>query len=385
MKTLFSMLVLTLAAQTLHAHNDSRRDRDEHRFVRESRERNDSSGRACVRPDRNKKVTVNCGDRIEESVEIVNDLYCPNTTGFALIIAGKNISVKGKKIVAPNAAAALYVEGSNISIRGFDAQGVTDGYGVLAYNTPGIRIKDNNFSNNHIGIMVYTDGLALNDIKIEDNKATHSKVAGIRTGFDAPGEVNNPYISENDVSYSKSYSLLIEAKNLTNLTDDNNMRNSANGIYIEGEQVLLRNLDFSSDSERCRRNRTNNSVFGVTIFIANALNVNVSNVNVSNRRAGEETIGLDLYRVANFNIRGLVADYNMAGLKLETELGTAPSGTVSSCSFKRNGLAGVLIQSYDGSPYGVVKIDNSNRFEMLSSSTYKVLNQATLAPGSIIQ
>lgn len=384
MKTLFAATVLLLATQNVNAHGNSNRDRDEHRFVRESQSYYKSRGGSCVRPDRYKRVTVNCGDTITESVEITNDLNCPNTVGFALNIVGSNIVVKGKKINAPNATAAIYAEGSNITLQNFDAQGVQNGYGVLAYNTPGIKIDDNNFSNNQIGIMVYTDSLTLNDIKITDNKATNSTVAGIRTGFDAPGAINNPIISENDVSNSRGYSILIEAVTLNTVTDDNNMKNSQHGIYIEAADVTLKDLDFSPNSGRCGRTVVNNSVYGVTIFIANAQNVVVRNVDVSNNRPGYQTIGLDLYRPIKFDIQGLIADYNMAGLKIENEMGTAPTGTVSKCSFKKNELAGILIQSYDGSPYGVVKISSSNKFDLLSGSTYKVLNQATLALGSII-
>lgn len=322
-----------------------------------------------------KTTVVNCGDVITQSIKIANDLNCPDSTGFALSIRGDNIKVdgNGKTIYAPNAISGLYIEGDNVSVSNVKSTGVSQGYGVFAYNTAGLSLSYNDFSSNLIGVVVYTESDLLNQIKITKNKITNSALFGIRLGQDGAGSIVNPIISGNNLSNSGSYAMLIQATSDV-LSDDekNNLSDSTNGILLKGGTFKIKDLDLSDYSIR-----------KIGVFVDSAVSLKVDGLDVGSRllpTAAQENIGLDLYRVGTFDIRGLKSERNDVGLKFETELGVSPTGSVSDCTFKYDNFAPIMVSSYDSTQYGIIDIDSrSNRVRNLASVTTNVFT----TPGTV--
>ena len=301
------------------------------------------------RKDSKKLLTVNCGDIITSSAKIANDLNCPNTTGFALLVEGNNISVDGNghKITAPNAAAGLYVQGSGVSVSAFQINGISNGYGIFAYSSPAVSIRNNNVSQNQTGIMLYTDNLQMSSVSVSGNIATGNSLFGVRSGQDGSGNIDNPKIQNNDFSNSGSYAMLITAsKYEVNGCDRNKLSGSTNGIYLKTGQFNIHDISLTKED-----------IKKIEIFVDSASFVKVSNVDLSSRIPGDsnqERIGMDLYRVSQFDIWFLAAYNNDAGLKFETENGVSPTGNIRGCNIGGQTVAGIIFVSYDTTQYGSV-------------------------------
>lgn len=290
---------------------------------------------------------VQCGEIITTHTVMANDLVCPDTTGFALLVIGDNVTLDGNghSITAPNAAAALFAEGDDITITRLKANGTTQGAGLLAYETPRIQIQGNDFSRNLIGISVYADRSAVAGMTVKKNRASNNQLFGIRTSFDAPGSIVSPVIQWNDFSRSGSYAMQIKAASwkLTSL-DGNALNNSTNGVYLAHGAFLIEG--FTTAFADIRK---------IGVFVDSADQLEVKTSDFSTRTPGDsnqERIGLDLYRVKMFKIRTMRAHGNDTALKLETEGGVSPEGSVKDCDFSYQAVAGVVIESYDGTPYG---------------------------------
>ncbi len=316
-----------------------------------------------------KTQTVQCGDTITSSITLKNDLYCPDTTGSALYIIGDNISVNGngKKIYAPNASSGIFVQGNGNSVSGFQVNGISQGYGILAYESSGLTLSLNDFSNNLIGVMLYADQKSMSKDKVFGNVVRNSTLFAIRSGSDGAGSIIDPAISWNDFSNSGSYAMQIKAS-IYNISDyDYNLLfASRNGLYLSGSQINISNFSL-----------TKHNIKETGIFIDSATNVNISGIDLSSNVTGDSNqkrMGMDLYRVQNFSINGLKSNNNDVGLKFETELGTSPHGTVSNCQFKNAVVSGVMIVSYDATSYGDLLFvnndySNTNNPVILGSTT----------------
>jgi hypothetical protein len=296
------------------------------------------------------KKILECGDTVTSSVTLAADLLCPTVTGFALNVVGNNITVDGNghRIIAPLASAGLFVEGSNNTIREMRINGILNGAGIMAYEAPNVHILYNDVSNNSQGIVVYADSNPLNGAKITNNVARNNLLFGIRTGYDAPGAVVSPLIRGNDLSGSGSYGVLVKATQFElDGGHSNSFRGSMGGIYLAGGDAYLHDFSFGDDQ-----------IQKIGVFADSLDNLTVSNVDVSSNvhaTAAQERIGMDLYRVTHFTINGLDGSDNDVGLKFETDTGVNCAGTVIGSTFLRNVVSGVLMVSYDGTSYGLVK------------------------------
>jgi len=292
---------------------------------------------------------LQCGDTVTASMALAADLVCPTTTGFALNVIGDNIVLDGNghKIVAPLASAGVFVQGSNDTIRELRINGIQGGDGILAYETPGIKITDNDVSSNGQGIALYADTGAVTDVKIQNNLARNNALFGIRTGFDAPGAIVSPQIRNNDLGGNGSFGMLIKATKFElDGNHGNSFQGSRNGIYLAGGDAFLHDFSLAHDH-----------IQQTGVFADSLDNLMVNNVDVSSlvpASASQERTGMHLYRVANFAIKGFDGSKNDLGLKLDTELGVSPAGTVTDSSFLDNVVSGILVASYDGTPFGLL-------------------------------
>lgn len=290
---------------------------------------------------------LRCGDTVTSSMALANDLHCPATTGFVLRIVGNNIKFNGNghKITAPNAAAGVFTQGNSIHVTGIKVNGIRQGHGILAYDSPGIKISGNNFSWNLIGILLYSDVKESNHAWISHNTAVSNGLFGIRTEFDLPGNIDQPHIKENNFSNSGSYAMLVNAKSyeLTG-SDNNNFSGSASGIYLAKGDFYVHDLSLAYSR-----------IQKVGIFVDSAPKTYLWNVDVSNTMPAEpsqERVGLDLYRSGLFEIAGLTATRNDVGIRMETALGSKPSGIITLSRFSSNILAGIYVSALDDSQYG---------------------------------
>lgn len=321
---------------------------------------------------------LQCGDVITSNVTLAADLLCPTTTGFALYVEGSNITFDGNghKIVAPLAAAGLFVQGSNNTIRNLKVNGVGGGDGILAYDTPGLHVTGNDLSGNLQGFVLYADSGVIDGVDIKGNVARNNALFGIRVGFDAPASILSPRVRGNDVSGSGSFGLLLKVSKLDYGSDEPNLfGGSLNGIYLAGGDVSLH--DFSLFRERLAR---------VGVFADSLDSLSVSNVDVRSQSpatADQGRIGMDLYRVANFTVTGLDGSGNDVGVKLETELGVDPAGKISGCRFLDDVVSGILVVSYDGTPYGLLSFVKNCYREAAPALHVLVIPGTVVAAGSI--
>ncbi|MDR3606630.1 MAG: right-handed parallel beta-helix repeat-containing protein [Oligoflexia bacterium] len=319
---------------------------------------------------------LQCGQVVTSNVTLGADLICPNVTGFALKVIGSGIVFNGNghQIVAPQAAAGLYVQGAQIQVQNIRVNGVP-GDGIFAYDSPALQVSNSNFSNNQIGILLYAENTTMSNVSVVGNQASGNSLFGIRSGWDTNGAIESPVIRRNDFSNSGSYAMYIQAQDYeVSGFDCNSLTNSLNGYYLKSGNFYIHDVQMSSQ-------RIQEAQF----FIDSALYVKVSNIDVSTALApqpSQQHIGFDLYRVANFDINGLSSWNNDIGIKLETTGGVSPQGTIENCSFYTNAVAAVMVTSYDGTPYGAVELTNSVAQEVAPAIDLLVSPGTVLGAGS---
>ena len=272
------------------------------------------------------------------------------------------IDGNGKTIFAPNASAGIFIQGNHDSITHLKVTGVSQGYGVFAYDAPGLLLNRNEFSSNSIGIEVYAENSILNHAAIYNNKSVRNSQFGIRFSQDGNGSVVDPLIFANDFSNSGSYAMYIQATHDTlGDLELNDLSNSLNGIYLKDGDFVVHDLDLSIFK-----------IQNTALFVDSASSIKIQNIDVSTHLAPtpmQQNIGIDLYRVGSFKISGLISLRNDVGLKLSTEQGVSSEGKVKNSLFRNNNFAGIMITSFDSTPYGMLDLSSdSNRFQEANAS-----------------
>ena len=312
-------------------------------------------------------TTVNCGDVITQSIRLANDLNCPDTTGFGFTISGDNVNVDGNghTVYAPLAVAAVFVQGNNDSLTNLKENGTTNGYGLFVYDSPSFSVTKSQFNGNSMGIVLYAENTTMNSLEVTNNQIDNNSVFGVRTGQDGNGSIIDPKIGGNTIRNSGYFAMSLQATHDTlGDCEQNDLSGSLNGIDLKDGIFYLHDLDLSGYK-----------IPHTAIFSDSAISIQISNVNVSSHLApqsSQENMGVDLYRVGSFTISGLTCNGNDVGLKLETESGISPTGKVSSCTFSNNAFAGIMITSYDGTPYGVLDLSQTSNHFSEGSNAYPI-------------
>jgi parallel beta-helix repeat protein len=316
-----------------------------------------------------------CGDTITESTQLTQDLICPTTTGFALKIVGDHVSLAGNghQIVAPQATAGLYIQGTSDSVEGLIVHGTAE-YGIFAYDSPGVRIYGNNVSDNQVGIELYAEKTVMSGLQIFGNVARDNAVFGLRTAQDGNGAIVSPSIYLNDFSDSGSYGMYIQADRYElNGFSLNQLKNSLNGVYLKDGDFLIHDVAMSFEK-----------IQKVELFVDSARSVEVSDVELGTLlepSPTQEHIGMDLYRCSRFQISQWVSWNQDVGLKLDTEQGTPTAGTLIDIAFLRNTTAGILAVSYDGTGFGTIKMTNAYFDE---PTTVPKIYDVYVEPGTVL-
>jgi hypothetical protein len=347
-----SLMTINAFAHDRNEHDQRRENEDEmNRVLKERVEKYRPQPSQIKIPKRpGPLTTITCGDTITQSITVANDINC-STTGFALRVVGDNITVNGNghKIIAPLASAGLYVQGLNDIVSSFDIQGISGGYGIMGYNSSSLKVISNNLSNNMIGLMIYTDRGETASPVVMMNKAQSNSFAAVRTYSDDPGTITHPIIRKNDFRLSGQYALYIKAENFEISGDDaNNLSGSTNGYYLKSGDFRVTDLSMAKQLITKR-----------IFFVDSARTILFKNVDVSTLSPltlSQERMGIDLYKVASFELINVIAKNNDVGLKLETEGGVNPSGTLTNCTFGNQSLSGIYIVSYDETAYGIIRI-----------------------------
>jgi hypothetical protein len=303
-------------------------------------------------------IEIHCGDVITQSSRIMNDLVCPDTTGFAVGVNGNGINIDGNghSITAPNAQTGWYLQGSDLTFTGAIVHGITNGAGVTVHDVNGIDLGFNDVSFNQTGILIYAEQNTIDTLSLHDNLAVGNALFGIRTTQESPGIIMTPFIQHNNLSYSGSFGLYLQASGASlSLADQNDYLNCINGIYLKDGTFVLNNLSFSNSRIQKR------AVFvdSALSFTANALDVGTSQV----ATPSQERVGLHLYKVASFAITQLSTSANDVGVKIATEGGVKSTGSVTDSVFQGNTTAGIMTTSYDGTAFGTMSL-NSNTFQL---------------------
>jgi hypothetical protein len=294
---------------------------------------------------------IQCGQTLTANTDLTADLSCPNTTGFALKIIGNNITVNGHghQIIAPQAASGIYVQGSSDTIQDIHSNGITQGSGIFAYDSPGVKIENSDFSGNETGILLDAETTDMNQVSVAGNTAQGNSMFGIRTSQEGSGIIDSPSIKNNDFSKSGSYGMYIQAQSYkVQGKDGNSFLHSLDGIYLKDGSFSILNIALGVQL-----------IQEVEILVDSAASFQATSLDVSTQlppQPSQERIGLDLYRVAQFDIDELFSWNNDVGLKLTTEQGVSSAGTIDNSSFFFNTVAAIMVTSFDSTPFGNVKI-----------------------------
>jgi len=344
-----------------------RRDSRERRKPGKAKDKNEDRG-GQGNADDFSTAPLQCGDVITTNSRLTEDLVCPNTDGFALVVVGDNITLDGNgfKILAPNAGAGLFVQGSENTVRNLGVQGGR-AFGIFAYNSPGIKILNNDTSFNQVGIEIYTDAPVVSGAVVRGNKSVGNAAYGVRTGQGNLGQIVNPKISGNDFSDSGSFGMAIAATRyeMDGRRVYNRLRGSENGIFLVSGSFSLHH--FSLRSEKLLKTQ---------IFAQNAAYVRIADADVSSTLSpepSEERTGVDLYRVGKFKLVRVKAHGNDTGLRLQTEQGVSPDGDIQDCDFAGHAYAGISIISYDATPYGRIKLKCNNFYEDVLAGVHELI------------
>ena len=316
-----------------------------------------------------KLTTVACGDVITESITIANNLNCPEISGYALQVVGDNISVNanGKKISAPNAAAGLFVQGDNNTITNFDIQGVTEGHGMMAYNSSNLKVVSNNFSKNRIGIMIYADEVVKNPI-VMANRASHNSFAGVEMFYDEPGSIQNPIITLNDFKSSGEFAVYLKADKVNLQYTVNDLSGSSSGFYLTGGDFKVEDLSLTNQLIHKRHFM----VDSVSSIIFKDMNL----TSIAPMTANQDRIAIDMYRVEKFTLDNVSLKNHDVGLKVATDGDVATQGLVKDSLFSGQSFAGLYMVSWDSTELGTIKVLDSE----FKSSAYGIV----VAEGTVV-
>ena len=292
---------------------------------------------------------IQCGSVITSSVTVSGTLDCSSYTGkYGLILYGNNITLDGTsskfKLIFPQGKVGILLYGNQTKVKNVEVSGMTNGMGILIYDSNQSEVEDSKANNNLIGITAYAENKQMNQVEIEDNEAKNNVLFGIRINSDwsANKRVNSPEIDGNNLSGNQYYALHIRTDNMTfdGSHNVNTITGSTNGWYLTGGSYNVQNFSMNSNAY---------SVTKTQIFVAEVNNFNMNSMTLagSGGNAAQEAYGVHAYKTSNVSINNsTIQNYNV-GVKVATDGGVTSNINVSSGNISNNTFAGIMAQGYD--------------------------------------
>ena len=300
-------------------------------------------------------LTSACHAGFAGNMHLLGPVSCPSSTGVILsninpAYGTMTFDGHGFSLSAPQATVGLYLQGMNLKVKNLIIDGLTNGIGILTYNTNNLTIQSSECASNSIGIQVYSDTNASYGSVFTQNKLSSNSMFGLR--FTGSVYSNNPTITNNDFSQSGGYALAIYGDGL-NMSDSqaNIYTGSSSGLYLSGGNFNLSNLNLSGAQIK------QTPVFATDAYIT----INNSNLTPSSvADSTQQRIGLHLYKIKTANISQLQVVGADVAIKIATDSGVASSVSVTNSTLTQSIVAGFMIQSYDGSGFGSINIQNND-------------------------
>lgn len=291
---------------------------------------------------------LQCGDTVTTTVKMTKDLDCSSYSGFAALNVKGNGILKGqgKKIISPNTSVGIYAEGQTVKIMDVEIQGSTEATGISGYNVVRLVVDNVKASGMNIGVNYYTEV----EYDCDRLKVVDSDLSGNNIGAKvvSPQCEYFPRFARTDFSNSYQWALNLQAKKLRiREIQDNTYDGSANGLSLKAsETITVDGLDLASAQ-----------IDGVQISAYNSPQIKITDVTVGNN----QSVGIDLYDVADIEIRRTEAVGAGVGIKVATEQ-VSSKLLVQNSKTSQNGTAGLLVTSYGAKKLQSIDISKKNSF-----------------------
>ncbi|MGZ3668306.1 MAG: right-handed parallel beta-helix repeat-containing protein [Bdellovibrionota bacterium] len=313
-----------------------------------------SCGRGCAGTESIQAVFPNvnsaCGGLAKTNVHLLQNLVCSDPNHVALEVWGAKNVVEGHGFAVKSAGSeiGLFISGDDTAVRNIDVSGVSGGYGMMAYDTNGLRVTSSRFRSNLVGANIYTDSVNTTNVQVLGNDMSGNAFSALIFSGDSK-QTDNPIITGNNFANTGGYAVAIDAVNATFSGSQNNIyTGSKDALYLSNGNFTVSSLDLSQSG-----------AVGPQIFVDSAKSLNVSNTNLTytaTAQQSQERTALHLYRVANVNISKLTVTNSDVAFKATTEMGTSPNVTVTGSTFTNATTAAIMLQSWDNTAFGTVTI-----------------------------
>ena len=322
-------------------------------------------------------VNAACGGLSLTSVHLLQNLTCtaPNHVALEVIGQGKYV-VNGHEYAIKSAGSeiGLFVTGDNGVVENINVSNVAGGYGMMAYDTNGLQVVNNRFTQNLVGANIYTDNVDTTNVQVQRNNMSGNAFTALIFSGDGKQTIN-PVIAANDFGNTGGYAVSIDAKSASFLgSQNNNFNGSKDALYLLNGNFSVSNLDLSKSG-----------ALGPQIFADSAASVTVTNTNLSysaTAQQSQERTALHLYRVGSLTVSGLTVTNSDVAVKATTENGTATSISLTNSTLTGATTAAVMLQSWDSTIFGKTVITGNNLSGAPVNYSIWQVNNVALGSGS---
>lgn len=321
---------------------------------------------------------LDCGAVVSGKVTLQQDLDCTGRTSPALTLIGDGsvLDGNGHRIIAPQAAHALIVQGRSILLQNLSITDAVSGDAILAYDSPDLIALNNDLSRSRVGISIYSENTDSARTQIVANRIEGTLEAGIKFSG-TPGSLPRlPFIAANRLRASRGYALHLKTAELElSGSQANDFACSSSAIYLSGG--ISRISGFNFQNVPLRQN---------ALMVAEADQTQIQSSDftapAASASTGEDRIGIHLYKVGNAQIRQVSAWGYDVGLKLATEQAVSGALDLRNSSIRNASQAAILIQAYDQTSFGAVVIQQNDLRPGPNGTSFLLGASTVLGPGS---
>jgi hypothetical protein len=295
---------------------------------------------------------LQCGEILENSVSMIEDLDCRDHAGPALIIRGTNkvrLNGNGFRIFGPSSDVGVLVASDAAIIERLELQGWSQGIGIFVVDSESVVLRNNILVGQRQGIHVYAGQRNVNRLRLEGNVITDNGSVGLFVTDSGLFEVVRPVLRNNYFARANDAAIAVRAARLyINDCQGNVFRDTSTGIDFRGGRLTLENVDLSASG-----------LLRQQVYVADATKVRVINSRFQADspllNTGERT-GLNLYRVQHVVVRGSAFVGQDTGVKIATDNSVKTKVRAVDNQFLDNEGYALFLQSYDSTAFGRVRI-----------------------------